>query len=192
MTIMYTETDRNELTSDAMPFAGMYTECKLRYVTAECSLGSILLACSQRGVSAILLGNDPDKLVKELKNRYPDSRLIGGSQKHEQLLAKVLEFIEYPAIEPELPLDVCGTAFQQRVWQELKNIPVGKTASYSEIAKRIGSPTSARAVARACANNNIAIAIPCHRVVKNDGGISGYRWGVERKKALLQKEAQAR
>ena len=161
------------------------------YATAECSLGTILVASSQRGICYISLGNNPDTMIKELKDRFPGSSLVTGNQKHEQLLKKVTEYLEYPAANLDLPLDIHGTAFQQRVWQALNDIPVGKTASYSEIAKRIGSPTSSRAVARACASNNIAIAIPCHRVVKNDGGLSGYRWGVERKRTLLLNEARA-
>ena len=161
----------------------------IRFATGECSLGSILVACSNRGVCAILLGDDPESLVRDVQDRFPRSHLIGGDRGFEQLVAKVVGFVEAPAIGLDLPLDVRGTAFQQRVWQALRKIPVGTTASYAEIAKRIGVPKSVRAVAQACAANTLAVAIPCHRVVRTDGGLSGYRWGVERKQALLEKEA---
>ena len=161
------------------------------FATAESSLGTILIASSQHGVCSIMLGDDPDNLARELQNRFPESSLINDNIKLKKLVKQVIDYIDQPTTGFNQALDIHGTKFQQRVWQELGDIPVGNTASYSEIAKRIGSPTSARAVARACAANNIAIAIPCHRVVKNDGSLSGYRWGVERKRALLLKEAQA-
>ncbi|CAM5230204.1 bifunctional DNA-binding transcriptional regulator/O6-methylguanine-DNA methyltransferase Ada [Rhodanobacter lindaniclasticus] len=163
----------------------------IRFAIAECSLGAILVAQSERGVCAILLGDDPDALARDLQDRFPKARLIGGDHDYEQLVARVVGFIEAPAIGLDLPLDVRGTAFQQRVWRALREIPAGSTASYSEIARRIGSPKSTRAVAQACASNLLAVAIPCHRVVRNDGDLSGYRWGVERKRALLEREAQA-
>jgi AraC family transcriptional regulator of adaptative response/methylated-DNA-[protein]-cysteine methyltransferase len=162
----------------------------IRFAVGECSLGSILVASSDRGVCAIFMGDDPDILVRELQDLFPHSNLIGGNSQFEQLVAKVVGFIETPAIGLDLPLDIRGTAFQQRIWNALMKIPAGTTASYTDIAKSIGSPKSVRAVAQACAANNIAVAIPCHRVVRNDGGLSGYRWGVERKRALLDKEAQ--
>jgi AraC family transcriptional regulator of adaptative response/methylated-DNA-[protein]-cysteine methyltransferase len=161
----------------------------IRFAIGECSLGSILVAQSERGVCAIFMDDDPECLVRELQDRFPKSNLIGGNSEFEQLVANVVGFVETPAIGFELPLDIRGTAFQQRVWQALRKIPVGSTISYTEIANRIGAPKSARAVARACAANKLAVAIPCHRVVRNDGGISGYRWGVARKRALLEKEA---
>ncbi|MGH8120458.1 MAG: bifunctional DNA-binding transcriptional regulator/O6-methylguanine-DNA methyltransferase Ada [Gammaproteobacteria bacterium] len=164
------------------------TNTEIRFAIGECSLGSILVACSARGVCAILLGDDPDALVRDLQDRFPRSHLIGGERGFEQLVAKVVGFVEAPAIGLDLPLDVRGTAFQQRVWQALRKIPAGTTASYAEIARRIGAPKSVRAVAQACAANTLAVAIPCHRVVRNDGGLSGYRWGVERKRALLERE----
>ncbi|WP_137820334.1 bifunctional DNA-binding transcriptional regulator/O6-methylguanine-DNA methyltransferase Ada [Pseudomonas sp. 2FG] len=164
---------------------------QIRFAVGECSLGSILVAQSERGVCAILLGDDPDLLARDLQDRFPLANLLGGDSDFEQLVAKVVGFVEAPAIGLELPLDVRGTAFQQRVWQALRDIPPGSTASYSEIAQRIGSPRAVRAVAGACAANALAVAIPCHRVVRNDGGLSGYRWGVERKRALLDLEAQA-
>ena len=163
----------------------------IRFAIGECSLGAILVAQSQRGVCAILLGDDPDALARDLQDRFPKANLIGGDRAFEQLVARVVGFVEAPALGLDLPLDVRGTAFQQRVWQALREIPAGVTASYSEIARRIGSPRAVRAVAGACAANMLAVAIPCHRVVRNDGGLSGYRWGVERKRALLKREAQA-
>ncbi|KZC15733.1 6-O-methylguanine DNA methyltransferase [Rhodanobacter sp. FW510-R12] len=166
-------------------------DSEIRFAIGECSLGAILVAQSERGVCAILLGDDPDALARELQDRFPKARLIGGDRDYEQLVAQVVGFVEAPAIGLDLPLDVRGTAFQQRVWQALREIPAGSTASYSEIARRIGSPTATRAVAQACASNLLAVAIPCHRVVRNDGDLSGYRWGVQRKRALLDREAQA-
>jgi len=163
----------------------------IRFAIGECSLGAILVAQSQRGVCAILFGNDPDALARDLQDRFPRANLIGGDRAFEQLVATVVGFVEAPALGLDLPLDVRGTAFQQRVWQALRDIPAGTIASYSEIAQRIGSPTAVRAVAGACAANMLAVAIPCHRVVRHDGGLSGYRWGVERKRALLAREAKA-
>jgi AraC family transcriptional regulator of adaptative response/methylated-DNA-[protein]-cysteine methyltransferase len=163
-------------------------ETDIRFAVGECSLGSILVAKSARGVCAILLGDDPDALVRDLQDQFPNANLSGGDAQFEGLVARVVGFVEAPGLGLDLPLDVRGTAFQQRVWQALRSIPAGATASYSEIAKRIGSPGAARAVAQACASNRLAVAIPCHRVVRNDGAISGYRWGVERKRDLLERE----
>jgi AraC family transcriptional regulator, regulatory protein of adaptative response / methylated-DNA-[protein]-cysteine methyltransferase len=164
---------------------------EIRFAIGECSLGSILVAASERGVCAILMGDDPDELARDLQDRFPRANLIGGDAEFEQLVSKVVGFVEAPGLGLDLPLDVRGTAFQQRVWQALREIPAGETVSYADIANRIGSPKSVRAVAQACAANVLAVAIPCHRVVRNDGGLSGYRWGVERKRALLEKEAHA-
>jgi len=163
----------------------------IRFAVGECSLGSILVAATDRGVCAIQLGDDPDALVRDLQDRFPKARLIGADPDFEQLVAQVIGFVEAPAQGLDLPLDVRGTAFQQRVWQALREIPAGSTASYAEIARRIGQPTAVRAVAQACASNAIAVAIPCHRVMRNDGALSGYRWGVERKRALLEMESAA-
>jgi AraC family transcriptional regulator, regulatory protein of adaptative response / methylated-DNA-[protein]-cysteine methyltransferase len=160
----------------------------IRFAIGECSLGSILVARSERGVCAILIGDDPDALARDLQDRFPRACLTGGDAGFEELVAKVVGFVEAPSLGLDLPLDVRGTAFQQRVWQALLEIPAGSTASYAAIAKRIGAPKSVRAVAQACAANTIAVAIPCHRVVRNDGALSGYRWGVARKRALLQRE----
>jgi AraC family transcriptional regulator, regulatory protein of adaptative response / methylated-DNA-[protein]-cysteine methyltransferase len=162
----------------------------IRYAIGACSLGSVLVAASEKGVCAILFGDEPESLGKELQVMFPRARIIGGDKAFEELTGKVLAFVEDPAKGLDLPLDVRGTAFQHRVWEALRRIPVGSTASYSEIAKKIGAPQAVRAVARACATNRIAVAIPCHRVVRSDGGLSGYRGGVKRKRALLAKEAK--
>ena len=163
----------------------------IRFAIGECSLGSILVAATDRGVCAILLGDDPDALIRDLQDRFPKARLIGADEGFERLVATVVGFVEAPAQGLDLPLDVRGTAFQQRVWQALRGIPSGSTASYAEIARRIGRPKAVRAVAHACAANALAVAIPCHRVVRTDGAFSGYRWGVERKRALLEREQAA-
>lgn len=161
----------------------------IHFAVGECSLGSILVATTDKGVCAILLGDEPDALVRDLQDRFPRAHVVGGDKDFERFVARVVGFIEAPSIGLDLPLDVRGTAFQQRVWQALRDIPPGSTASYTEIAKRIGAPQAARGVAQACAANPIAVAIPCHRVVRNDGALSGYRWGVDRKRALLEREA---
>jgi AraC family transcriptional regulator, regulatory protein of adaptative response / methylated-DNA-[protein]-cysteine methyltransferase len=163
----------------------------IRFAVGECSLGSILVAASDQGICAILLGDDPDALARDLQDRFPKARLIGGDPAFERWVAEVVGFVEAPQLGLALPLDVRGTAFQQRVWRALSEIPPGSRASYAEIAERIGAPGAARAVAKACAANPLAVAIPCHRVVRHDGALSGYRWGVERKRALLAREAAA-
>ncbi len=168
------------------------TDEVLTFAIGQCSLGAILVASSARGVAAILLGDDPAALLRDLEDRFPKARLVGGDAAYEQLVAQVVGWVETPARGLALPLDVRGTAFQQRVWLALRAIPVGELATYSGIAGKIGSSGSARAVAAACAANALAVAIPCHRVVRHDGGISGYRWGVERKRELIAREAGAR
>jgi AraC family transcriptional regulator of adaptative response/methylated-DNA-[protein]-cysteine methyltransferase len=162
----------------------------IRFAVGQCSLGAILVAQSERGVCAILLGDDPHQLVCDLQDKFRRANLIGADHDFEQLIAKVVGFIETPAIGLDLPLDVRGTAFQERVWQALREIPAGRTASYADIAQRIGSPKAVRAVAQACGANSLAVAIPCHRVVRSDGNLSGYRWGVERKRQLLERETR--
>ncbi len=164
---------------------------QIRFTVGECSLGAILVAATARGVCAIQFGDDPAALVQELQDRFPKARLEGGDAGFERLVAQVVGLVETPAHGLDLPLDVRGTAFQERVWQALRTIPPGSTASYAEIAGRIGNPRAVRAVARACAANPVAVAIPCHRVVRTDGALSGYRWGVERKRALLAREMPA-
>jgi AraC family transcriptional regulator, regulatory protein of adaptative response / methylated-DNA-[protein]-cysteine methyltransferase len=162
---------------------------QIRFAVGQCSLGAILVAQSQRGICAILLGDDPEALVHELQDQFPKALLIGADPAFEQLVAQVVGFIEAPALGLSLPLDVRGTAFQERVWQALREIPPGSTVSYTELAARVGAPKSVRAVAQACGANHLAVAIPCHRVVRRDGELAGYRWGVERKRELLQREA---
>src|SRR5258705_2113628 len=165
---------------------------KIRFAVGQTSLGAILVASSKKGVASILIGDDPDELLRNLQDRFPKACLIGANRDYEALVARVVGFVETPAIALNLPLDVLGTAFQQRVWQALQEIPVGQTVSYAEVARRIGSPKSVRAVAGACTANKLAVAIPCHRVVRNDGSLSGYAWGIERKRALLDREATLR
>jgi AraC family transcriptional regulator of adaptative response/methylated-DNA-[protein]-cysteine methyltransferase len=164
----------------------------IRFAIAECWLGLVLIAASEKGVCAILFGDDPEELRRDLQDQFPRARLIGSDKSFEELTAKVIAFVEAPGQGLDLPLDIRGTAFQHRVWDALRRIPVGSTASYAEIAEKIGAPKAVRAVARACATNRIAVAIPCHRVVRSDGGLSGYRGGVERKRALLAKEAKTK
>jgi AraC family transcriptional regulator of adaptative response/methylated-DNA-[protein]-cysteine methyltransferase len=163
----------------------------IRFAVGECSLGAILVAATDKGVCAISLGDDPAVLLRDLEDRFPKAQLIGADRNFEQLVAKIVGFVEAPALGLDLPLDVRGTAFQQRVWQALRDIPAGSTASYTEIARRIRRPKAVRAVAAACAANAIAVAIPCHRVVRQDGALAGYRWGIERKRRLLAREAGA-
>lgn len=162
---------------------------EIRFAVGECSLGAILVASSRKGVAAILLGDDPDALVRDLQDRFPKARLIGADRDYEALVARVVGFVEAPRLGLDLPLDLRGTAFRQRVWQALRDIPAGRTVSYAEIAGRIGAPKATRAVAGACAANALAVAIPCHRVIRKDGALSGYAWGAERKRALLGREA---
>lgn len=162
---------------------------RIRFAVGQCSLGAILVAESPRGICAILLGDDPDELVRDIQNRFPKAELTGNDEEFQRRMAQVVGFVESPALGLELPLDIRGTAFQERVWQALLAIPPGSTVSYTELAQRIGSPTAARAVARACGANHLAVAIPCHRVVRHDGDLAGYRWGVERKRKLLEKES---
>jgi AraC family transcriptional regulator of adaptative response/methylated-DNA-[protein]-cysteine methyltransferase len=158
------------------------------YTTGACSLGSMLIAKSERGICAILLGDHPQDLLAELRSRYPGITLTRSDAEFQQLAARVIDLIEAPGDGPDLLLDIRGTVFQQRVWEAIREIPAGSTTTYSDIAQHIGAPAAVRAVARACAANSLAVAIPCHRVVGRDGRLSGYRWGVERKRALLQRE----
>jgi len=176
------------MTPTAYRAGGANTE--IRFAVGECSLGSILVAATAVGVCAILMGDEPDRLTRDLQDRFPRATIVGGDAAFEQLVSKVVGFVEAPQHGLDLPLDVRGTAFQQRVWQALQEIPSGATVSYTELAQRIGRPQSVRAVAQACGANALAVAIPCHRVVRSDGELSGYRWGVERKRALLTRETK--
>lgn len=165
---------------------------EIRYATGQCSLGSILVAQSRRGICAILFGDSPEALARDLRARFAKASLITSARDLANVITSVVRLIEAPAAGVDLPpLDLRGTAFQQRVWQALRRIPPGATASYRDIAARIGAPKAVRAVAQACGVNPLAVAIPCHRVVRSDGALSGYRWGPERKHALLQREARA-
>ena len=166
------------------------SDARIEFALAQCALGALLVARSARGVCAIALGDTPEPLLRELQDRFPRAELVGGDAAFEQLVAQVVGFIEAPNLGLDLPLDIRGTAFQQRVWEALRKIPAGQTVSYAQLAQRIGMPSASRAVARACAANTLAVAIPCHRVVRSDGALSGYRWGVERKRALLLREAK--
>lgn len=184
------ETSDQLLGMPARDYRAGGTGAAIRFAVGQCSLGAILVAQSQRGICAIFLGDDPEALVRNLQDQFPKAQLLGGDANFEQLIAQVVGFIETPALGLNLPLDVRGTAFQQRVWQALREIPPGSTVSYSDIAERIGQPKAVRAVGSACGANSIAVAIPCHRVLRRDGDVSGYRWGVERKRELLRREAK--
>lgn len=185
------ETSNGVLGMTPTKFRAGGANAEIRFAIGEFSLGSILVASSDRGVCAILIGDDPAALARDLQDQFPQANLIGGEPGYEDLVAKVVGFVEEPRIGLDLPLDIRGTTFQQRVWKALQQIPAGSTASYADIAQKIGSPKAVRAVAQACGANTLAVAIPCHRVIKNDGSLSGYRWGVERKQALLKREARA-
>lgn len=160
----------------------------IRFAIAQCALGALLVAASPQGVCAIALGDDADALARDLQDRFPQARLSGDDADFARVVAQVVGFVEAPRIGLALPLDLRGTAFQQRVWAALRAIPPGQTLSYTELAQRIGAPAAVRAVASACAANTLAVAVPCHRVVRTDGSLSGYRWGVARKRALLDRE----
>jgi AraC family transcriptional regulator, regulatory protein of adaptative response / methylated-DNA-[protein]-cysteine methyltransferase len=153
---------------------------EIRFAVGQSPLGAILVASSDKGVASILIGDDPDELVRDLQDRFPKARLVGGDKEYVSMVVRVISFVEMPQIGLNLPLDVRGTAFQRRVWQALQAIAAGQRSSCSEIARRFGAPRAVRAVAIACAANNIAVAIPCNRVVRNDGALSGHAWGVER------------
>lgn len=160
----------------------------IRYAVAACSLGWLIVATTERGVCAIEFGGDPAELAARLSARFPAARVDEGGPDFVRVVEQVIAFVEAPSVGLDLPLDIIGTAFQQRVWNALRQVPPGTTVGYAELAARIGRPEAARAVAGACAANGLAVAIPCHRVVRADGQLSGYRWGVERKRALLERE----
>ncbi len=180
---------RQQTSSPPPSIDGDRLNASIHVTVGNCSLGSILVAVTENGICAILLGDEPKALTRELRDSFPGARLTRGDEDFDRLAAEVVELVEAPACEFDLPLDVRGTDFQRRVWSALRDIPAGTTASYKDIAYRIGVPKAVRAVARACASNVLAVAIPCHRVVRSDGALSGYRWGVERKRRLLEREA---
>lgn len=183
------ESSNQRLGMKPVQFRNGGSQVTIRFALGRCALGDILVAGSERGVCAILLGDDPQALLVELQDSFPKAELIGADPAFEQWVAQVVGFVEAPGIGLDLPLDIRGTTFQERVWQALRSIPVGSTASYADVARLIGAPTASRAVAQACGANRLAVAIPCHRVVRSDGALSGYRWGVERKRQLLEREA---
>jgi len=183
-----TSTEKLGMTPTAFRACGDGTT--IRFAVGECSLGSVLVAATDKGVCAILLGDDPDLLVRDLQDRFAKADIVPGDPTFDRWVGAAVGLVENPALGLDLPLDIRGTVFQLRVWESLRRIPPGSTASYSEIAERIGQPKAARAVAKACSANPIAVAIPCHRVVAKDRSLSGYRWGVERKAELLKREKQ--
>ncbi len=164
---------------------------RLRFALGETSLGAILVAATEKGIAAIDLGDDAETLLARFQARFPAAVLIGGDAAFERLIARVVALVEHPETTADLPLDIRGTAFQERVWRALQAIPPGATASYAALAECIGAKGAARAVAGACAANRLAVAIPCHRVVRGDGALSGYAWGVDRKRELLARETAA-
>lgn len=163
----------------------------LKFAVGQTSLGAIVVASSEAGVAAILLGEDPEALLQDLQERFAHAALIGGDADYETLVARVVGLVEEPAAAFALPLDVRGTVFQRRVWRVLQTVPAGSVIAYDEIARRVGRPKAVGAVASACASNPLAVAIPCHRVVKSDGSHWGYTWGLDRKRALLLREVAA-
>lgn len=165
---------------------------RIASAVASCALGLVLVAATERGICAILLGDDEETLRQDLGMRFPKAEIVGGAADFAETVRAVVRLVETPGAAFALPLDIGGTAFQHRVWAALRRIPPGATASYAEIARAIGAPAAVRAVAMACGANRIAVAIPCHRVVRSDGALSGYRWGTARKAALLAREGGER
>ena len=163
---------------------------KIRYALAQSHLGPLLAGFTDLGVCAILFGDTPDELIHDLRQRFHAAHISPGGSDLDGRVARLVAFIESPTCEPSLPLDIQGTAFQQRVWKALQNIPPGQTRTYTDVAQAIGQPNAARAVAKACADNPLAVAVPCHRVLRKDGSLAGYRWGLERKAALLERERE--
>lgn len=161
---------------------------RIQYTLAESYLGWALVAATEKGICAIELGDTPEELTNRLRARFPQAKLSSGDPQFSQWAARALAHLESPRQGGDLPLDIQGTAFQRRVWQELREIPAGETASYTQIAAQIGAPKAVRAVASACASNKIAVVIPCHRVLRADGSLGGYRWGLARKQRLLDRE----
>jgi AraC family transcriptional regulator of adaptative response/methylated-DNA-[protein]-cysteine methyltransferase len=161
---------------------------RIQFAVGKCSLGSLLVAVTVRGVCAISLGDDPQQLIRALERHFPRAALHHGDKDFEHIVREVIASVECPSRGLALPLDIRGTAFQQRVWRALRNVPPGATVTYSNLARQLGAPNATRAVARACATNVLAVAIPCHRVLRRDGNLAGYRWGLERKRALLERE----
>jgi AraC family transcriptional regulator of adaptative response/methylated-DNA-[protein]-cysteine methyltransferase len=164
------------------------TKEKIHFSLAESSLGPLLVASTEQGICAICLGDDAELLLDELAKQFPAAELVGADADFDKMVAAVVGLVENPSKTVKLPLDIRGTVFQERVWAALVKVPPGQTVSYTELARSLGVPSAARAVARACASNRLAVLVPCHRVVRQDGGLSGYRWGVARKAELLKRE----
>lgn len=161
----------------------------ISYAVAACYLGRVLVAATSQGVCRVDLGSSDEALLGRLKESFPEADLQAGGPAFDAVVGKVLALLDTPDRGVSLPLDIQGTAFQRRVWAALQEVPPGETISYGELAARIGSPKAARAVAQACAANQVAVAIPCHRVVRSDGALGGYRWGLDRKRAILERES---
>ena len=162
---------------------------EIGYAIAKSSLGNVLVGATERGISAVYLGENEKALVAELRQEYPRAEIRPSPSEHEKWIREIVKRVEGDAPSVELPLDVQATAFQRRVWQELQKIPLGATRTYTQVAKALGEPRSVRAVARACATNPVSIVVPCHRVIRTDGQLAGYRWGLQRKEKLLAREA---
>ena len=160
----------------------------IHFTIADSSLGKVLVAATDKGLCALFLDNSAAALRRELRARFPKATIAAGSAAFAKTVRQVVAIVEQPSRVATLPLDVRGTAFQQRVWEALRQIPAGETVSYAELARRIGAPKAVRAVGTACGANPVSVIIPCHRVVSTDGKLTGYRWGVERKRALLTRE----
>ena len=173
------------------PPAGGAGDEEIRFLVGESSLGSMLVASSSKGLVSILMGEDEELVVEDLQRRFPDAHLIRGDEEEDRhRLELVLALVENPSRGLNLPLDVRGTDFQRKVWQALREIPVGQTSSFTDIANKIGEPKAMRAVGNACSTNNLALTIPCHRVLHRDGTLSGrYHWGDARQRVLLDREA---
>jgi AraC family transcriptional regulator, regulatory protein of adaptative response / methylated-DNA-[protein]-cysteine methyltransferase len=181
-------TDRAEIGVADVLIPFIRTAATIGFAVAPCSLGFVIIAVSEQLIRSIMVGEDPEMLVSDLQNQFPNDAIALKENDDDGLVAKVVDLIEHPEKSLELPLDVRGTDFQMRVWDALKKVPAGTTGSYTFLAEQIGAPNAARAVAQACAANPLAVAIPCHRAVCASGDLAGYRWGVERKRALLARE----
>ena len=164
---------------------------KIGYAITKSTLGKVLVAATDRGVSAVYLGDADAKLIQELKDEYPRAEITEAADSFERWVKEIVQRVEGKPPRMELPLDLQATAFQRRVWQELQRIPSGTTRTYSQVARALGNPKAVRAVARACATNPVSIVVPCHRVIREDGSLAGYRWGLSRKGQLLAQERAA-
>ena len=190
---MFTSTSNTDLTETAasdvlIPL--IRTAATIGFAIAPCSLGFVIIAVSEQLIRSIMVGDDPEMLMSDLQNQFPNHAIELNENDDAGLVAKVVDLIERPDKASNLPLDIRGTDFQMRVWDELQKVPAGTTVSYTFLAEQIGAPNAVRAVAQACAANPLAVAIPCHRATCANGDLAGYRWGIERKRALLEREAK--